>query len=187
MLEGRVRTTRTLPGRDERLLHVGEVGIWFGEFAVLGAGKTLVSVIADTEVSVQVLPKAPFDLVAAEKPLFYKAIAMLIAERYGALTRYVTGAHASAPRARLIARREEIMLLQRHTASGIGPVSLNLSQADLAVTIGVSRQTMNAPPRELQRKGLLEISFRRIRVLDVAGLRSALSPEEADTKRTQRL
>jgi CRP-like cAMP-binding protein len=179
VLEGRVRIVRTLPGGHEQLLHVG--GIWFGEFAVLGAGKTLVSVVADSEVSLLVLPKAAFDLVAAENPILYKAIALLIAERYGALIRYLTGAHGAAPRARLLARLdEEISLLQRHTGSVAGPVTLNLSQADLATMIGVSRQTLNELLRELQRQGLLEISFRRIRVLDCAGLRGALYVEEAD-------
>lgn len=187
VLEGRARLTRTLPTGEERLFHVGEPGFWFGEFSVLGAGRTLVSVIADTDVRVQVLPKAQFDRIAEDQPLFYKAIAMLMAERYGALTRYLAAAHGFAPQERLRARLEEILSLQKHTAPGTGPITLNVSQADLAVMIGVTRQTMNALLRELQRKGLLEISFRRIRVLDPAGLQSALSPEEADTKRTQRL
>jgi CRP-like cAMP-binding protein len=179
VLEGRVRIFRTLPGGQEQLYHVGEAGIWFGEFAVLGAGKTLVSVVADTDVSLLVLPKAQFDLVAAEHPILYRAIALLIAERYGAVMRYLTGAHGAAPRARLLARlEEEIILLQRHKGLAAGSVTLNLSQADLATMIGVARQTLNELLRDLQREGVLEISFRRIRVLDLAGLRRALAVDE---------
>ena len=118
---------RTFSGVREQLFHVGEAVIWFGEFAVLGARKTLVSVVADTEVSLLVLPKVQFDLVAAEHTILYKAIALLIAERYGAVIRYLTGAHGAAPRARLVARlEEEIILIQAHTSPVAGPVTLNL-------------------------------------------------------------
>jgi CRP/FNR family transcriptional regulator, cyclic AMP receptor protein len=188
VLEGRVRVVRALPGGQEQLFHVGEIGTWFGEFAVLGAGKTLVSVVADTEVSLLVLPKAQFDLIAAEHPVLYKAIALLIAERYGSVIRSLTAAHGFGPRARLLARlEEEIVLLRRHRGPAAGPVTLNLSQADLATMIGVARQTLNALLRQLQREGLLEISFRRIRVLDPAGLRRGLSVDEGVARRRYRL
>jgi CRP-like cAMP-binding protein len=186
-LEGRVRLVRTLPGGEERLFHVGEPGFWFGEFAVLGAGKTLVSVVADTDVHVLVLAKAQFDLIAEDQPLFYKAIALLMAERYGALTRYLIAAHGFAPQERLRARLEEMLSLQKHSGPAAGPTTLNVSQTDLAVMIGVTRQTVNMLLRELQREGVLETGFRCIRVLDPARLRSERPPEEADTRRTQRL
>ena len=48
--------------------------------------------------------------------------------------------------------------------------------------IGVSRQTQNELLRELHREGVVETSFRCIRVLDVAGLRRALSVDEGETR-----
>jgi CRP-like cAMP-binding protein len=177
VLEGRVRFVRTLPGGEERLFHVGEPGFWFGEFAILGAGRTLLTVVGDTDVHVLVLPKAQFDRIGEDQPLFYKAIALLMAERYGALTRYLTAAHGFAPQERLRARLEEMLSLQKHSGPAAGPITLNVSQTDLAVMIGVTRQTVNALLRELQREGVVETSFRCIRVLDPARLRSAPSPD----------
>jgi CRP/FNR family cyclic AMP-dependent transcriptional regulator len=186
-VEGRVRMVRTLPGGEERLLHVGEPPFWFGEFAVLTATKTLVSVVADTDVHLLVLPKVQFDLIAEDHPLLYKAIALLIAERYGGLLRYLLAAHGSSPQERLRARLEEMMLLQEPANPTAGPVTLNISQADLAVMIGVTRQTVNALLRELQRGGVVETSFRCIRILDSARLRSAPSADEAQARHTQRV
>ena len=175
-LKGRVRLVRTLPSGEERLFHVGDTGFWFGDYAVIGAGKTLVSAVADTEVHVLVLPKAQFDLIAQDQPLLYKAIALLIAERYGALLRYLLAAHGSSPEEHLRVRLEEVLLLQKRTVPTVGPVTLNISQAELAVMIGVSRQTLNALLSDMRREGLVETGFRSIRILDPARLRSALSP-----------
>jgi CRP-like cAMP-binding protein len=177
VLNGRVRLVRVLPGGEERLFHVGDPGFWFGDFAVIGAGKTLVSAIADTEAHVLVLPKTQFDLIARDQPLLYKAIALLIAERYGALLRYLLAAHGSSPLEHLRVRLEEMLLLQRRTAPTDGPVTLNISQAELAVMIGVSRQTLNSLLSDLRREGLVETSFRSIRVLDPTRLRSRGSQE----------
>jgi len=182
-VEGRVRVVRTLPGGEERLLHVGEPPFWFGEFAVLTTTETLVSAIADTDVHLLVLPKVQFDLIAKDHPLLYKAITLLIAERYGALLRYLLAAHGSSPQERLRARLEEMMLLQERASATAGPVTLNISQADLAVMIGVSRQTLNELLRRLQREGLVETSFRRIRVLDPARLRSVPSVDQCEARR----
>jgi len=185
-LEGRVRMVRTLPGGEERLLHVGEPPFWFGEVAVLRATKTLVSVIADTDVHLLVLPKVQFDLIAENHPLLYKAIALLMAERYGGLLRYLLAAHGFSPQERLRARLEEMILLQERPIPTAEPVTLNISQADLAAMIGVSRQTLNELLRKLQREGVVETSFRRIRVLDPTRLRSVPSVDQCEAKRARR-
>lgn len=150
---------------------------------MLKTTETLVSAIADTDVRLLVLPKVQFDLIAEDQPLLYKAITLLISERYGALLRYLLAAHGSSPQERLRARLEEMMLLQERASATVGPVTLNISQADLAVMIGVSRQTLNELLRRLQREGLVETSFRRIRVLDPARLRSVPSVDQCEARR----
>jgi DNA-binding GntR family transcriptional regulator len=51
-----------------------------------------------------------------------------------------------------------------------GAISLTVSQADLARMVGVSRQTLNALLGKVAHAGLVEVGFRRIRVLDLARL-----------------
>jgi DNA-binding GntR family transcriptional regulator len=60
-----------------------------------------------------------------------------------------------------------------------GPVSLTVSQADLARMVGVSRQTLNVLLGKLAQAGLIEAGFRHIRVLDAARLAEANGAHEA--------
>jgi CRP/FNR family cyclic AMP-dependent transcriptional regulator len=173
VLEGRVRVVRTLSAGDEALLHVGEPGFWFGEYAVVTGNKTLVTVSADTDTRVLMLSKARFDRMVASAPRFYKGFASLIAERYALLLRLLAEAHLLAPEDRLRGRLLEAMDCSQHEHIRPGPVSLNLSQSDLAGMIGVSRQTLNELLKNLQAEGLIEVGFRRIRVTDPARLRGA--------------
>ena len=76
-----------------------------------------------------------------------------------------------APEARVRARLAELLLLQRPLVPQGGPVTLKVSQVDLAAMIGVSRQTLNELLKQLEKRGLIEIAFRSIRVMDPERLR----------------
>ena len=54
-----------------------------------------------------------------------------------------------------------------------GPVTLHVSQAELARSAGLSRQALSGMLRRLQQRGLIEIGFRRIVVRDEDALRRA--------------
>jgi CRP/FNR family transcriptional regulator, cyclic AMP receptor protein len=171
VLDGRVRVVRTLPGGDEALFHIGEPGFWFGEYALVTGKRTVVSVIADSDLRVLMLSKARFDRMVANEPRFYKGFASLIASRYAVLVKFLAEAHRLAPKDRLRGRLIEAMECSQLEHIRPGPVSLHLSQSDLAGMIGVSRQTLNELLKHLQAEGLIEVGFRRIRVTDPARLR----------------
>jgi len=173
VLEGRVRVVRTLPGGDEVLLHVGEPGFWFGVLGMIAAQKSIGTVIADTETRALMLSRPRFDRMVADEPRFYKSFASLIADRYAVLIKFLAEAHLLAPEDRLRGRLVEAMEYSQREHIRPGPVSLNLSQSDLAGMIGVSRQTLNELLQRLQAQGLIEVGFRRIRVTDPARLRAA--------------
>jgi CRP/FNR family cyclic AMP-dependent transcriptional regulator len=171
VLEGRVRVVRTLAGGDEALLHVGELGFWFGEYAVVTGNNTLVTVIADTDTRVLMLSKTRFDRMVAGEPRFYKGFASLMAERYALLLRLLAEAHLLTPECRLRGRLLEAMEYSQREHLRPGSIWLHLSQSDLAGMIGVSRQTLNELLKNLQAEGLIEVGFRRIRVTDPSRLR----------------
>lgn len=52
-----------------------------------------------------------------------------------------------------------------------GPVALNVSQSELATTVGVSRPALNVMLAKLQRRGLIALRFRQVIVLDEEALR----------------
>ena len=53
------------------------------------------------------------------------------------------------------------------------------SQGELARRLGVSRQTVNAELHRLAERGLIELAFRRIKIADIARLRTWLGSPQA--------
>jgi len=184
VLEGRVRVVRALPGGDEALYHIGEPGFWFGELALIAMRKTIVSVFADAVTRVMMLPKSEFDRLVADEPRHVRHFALLLADRYAALIQILTLAHGLTPMERLRTRLVETVDLKHRDRESPGSHSLNVSQAELATMIGVSRQKLNELLRELSAAGLVELGFRRIHVPDLARLRGV--PEEQLARAAQR-
>jgi CRP-like cAMP-binding protein len=60
-------------------------------------------------------------------------------------------------------------------------LDLQLSQHEVAQMIGCSRQTVNMVLSDLQKKGLIEVSFRKITICDLRALLSAAVPPDSDT------
>lgn len=55
-------------------------------------------------------------------------------------------------------------------------LNLTIPQEDLAMMCGVSRQTFNEVMKELQRQGIVELSYRSLRILDIDRLRNFGQP-----------
>ncbi|MDF3888010.1 Crp/Fnr family transcriptional regulator [Cupriavidus basilensis] len=171
VLEGRVRVTRMLADGEESLYHIGNPGFWFGPLAVITNEKTTVSVIGDTDGRLLVLSRAQFERIVGEDPMAYRYFALLIAQRYAGVLRYTSDTKLMAPEARVRARLAELLLLQRSLVPQSGPVTVKISQVDLAAMVGVSRQTLNELLKLMERRGLIEVAFRSIRVMDPERLR----------------
>ncbi|MHA7684478.1 Crp/Fnr family transcriptional regulator [Cupriavidus sp. PET2-C1] len=171
VLEGRVRVTRMLADGEESLYHLGNPGFWFGPLAVITNEKTTVSVIADTDGRLLVLSRTHFERIVGEDPMAYRYFALLIAQRYAGVLRYASDTKLMTPEARVRARLAELLLLQRPLVPQSGPVTVKISQVDLAAMVGVSRQTLNELLKLMERRGLIEVAFRSIRVMNPERIR----------------
>lgn len=172
VLHGQVHVLRQVGNGDEVLIHVGEPGSWFGEYAVYAAAPSIGSIVAASQVRALMLPAQQFERIVNEEPRYFRHFADLLMEHFAYLFRYMAEAHGLVPEDWLCIRLADLAVLQRHHRPAEGPVDLTISQGDLANMIGVSRQTLNALLARLQARGLIEVGFRRIRVLDEARLRS---------------
>jgi CRP-like cAMP-binding protein len=174
VLEGRLWLLQHV-GRDtENLLHVAEPGFWGGEFAVLTGRPVAVTILAHTPARTLLLPRTAFEEIATFHPPFYRAAAQLALSRFGIMLRHVSEAYGATAEGRLrlvLADRAEMRQWDRLNER---PVCLTLSQEELARLSGLSRQTLNGLLQKLQNDGLIDVAFRRIYVLDLAGLRRKL-------------
>lgn len=170
LLEGTVHVVRSIGDGDEGLIHVCEPGFWFAEYALLSGKATVGSFLAHSRAKVLQLPKAQFDRIVAKEPRYYEAFARLALSRYAILVRMLAEVRDLAVEVRLRDRLAVMAQMRSEELPQPGTVTLTLSQADLARMIGISRQTLNALLRKLQRAGLIEVGFRCIRVPDAEHL-----------------
>jgi CRP/FNR family cyclic AMP-dependent transcriptional regulator len=172
VLEGRVREVKDVGGGRAALLHVGEAGCWFAYYSTFHRRPSIGSVVADSPVRTLLLLATKFERIMADEPRYFRAFADLALEHYATLFRYAAEAHGISPEARLCARLADLAEFARKDRAPTGPITLTVSQTDLATLIGVSRQTVNAFLARLEARGLVEHGFRRIRVVDELRLRS---------------
>jgi CRP/FNR family cyclic AMP-dependent transcriptional regulator len=171
VLEGQVRMVRQAGVGDEGLVYVGEQGFWFGEYAVMmDAPEVLVSVIARTKTRILFLPKAEFEGIVREEPRYFRDFARLALARLAVFLKAYVQASSLTPETRLRGQLALLTQLKIEERSVQGPVDLPLSQGDLAAIVGVSRQTINPMLGTLAEQGVIELGFRRIRVLQPRAL-----------------
>jgi CRP-like cAMP-binding protein len=66
--------------------------------------------------------------------------------------------------------RRVLRLLAANRASTSGPVPLTLTQEDLAALAGASRQRVHGVLMDLRRRGLVEVGYGRVRVIEPSRL-----------------
>ena len=170
VLDGMVHCVREVGDGEEALIHVCEPGFWFAEYPTLTGELTLAAFLAHTPARVLLLPKIQFDRIVADEPRYYAAFARLALDRYADLVRMLTEVHELSPEARVRRRLALMARMRLKERRQSGAISLAVSQADLARMVAVSRQTLNALLGKIAQAGLIEVGFRRIRVLDAARL-----------------
>lgn len=185
VLDGLIYMVREVGGGDEALIHVGEPGFWYGLHYMLTGTRTVATVLAHTPVRALMLSKSQFDRILGEDPRYYECFARLVLERYAVLVRWFAEVRDLAPEARVRGRLASMAALRRQDRPESGAMSLAVSQADLARMAGISRQTLNAILGKLERAGLVEVGFRRIRVLDAARLADPNAPADAVAPRAR--
>lgn len=173
VLDGQVALLRRVGDGEEALIHVGGPGFWFGEIAV-HFDKAVVTGIAQASVRTLVLPKGEFDRIVEDEPRYFAAFAHTVFERFRIMLRYYAESVRLSPDYRLRLRLASLADLRRGEKATPGrTVLLDLSQAELAEIVGLSRQRLNSRLKALEKQGWIELSPRRIRVLDPNGLRAS--------------
>jgi CRP-like cAMP-binding protein len=175
ILEGSVRFLLHVGDRDPSLMHVGGPGFWFGQLSVLDGEQPVVTALARTVVRAVVLTPLEFRRLATSEPGLVPAVNRIVHERSRIMYRFQAEARGLPPDARLKSRLADLADLRRLDVHVDGPaVGLDISQAELAQLVGLSRPQVNQRLRALEADGWLELGRRRILVLDSAGLRAGV-------------
>jgi CRP/FNR family transcriptional regulator, cyclic AMP receptor protein len=151
-------------------------GAWFGDSNLIDEeGKRTFEVYAASNAAVVFLPIAAFRELCEGDLVFYKAFVQMICGRLRHATRILIETRSEAPRR---TARALLRLARAHGTPGRDGMRLamNLSQADLASLVGVSRQYMNELIARWEQEGFLRWNGKAQPLLDTERLRGLLSP-----------
>jgi CRP-like cAMP-binding protein len=166
VLEGQVHLTRSIGNGADALVDVGHPGTWFGVYGALSGGRASIGgLVAASPVRAAFLPREAFENIVADEPRHFRAFASVLMQRYAQMFRYLGEAKGLVPEERLRSRLLELARTRSATVTGIHAVEIAISQAELAKLVGMSRQSVSSLLTRLERRGLIEIGFRSIRVL----------------------
>jgi CRP-like cAMP-binding protein len=171
LLTGRLWLVRHLGTDIEHLVHVAEPGFWFGEPAVLTGGPAVLTTVAQKASRAFVLVPAAFEALVARYPHLYRAVTRLLVWRYGLALRDISEVHRLSAEGGLCVVLADRADMRAADDPATRPISLKLSQEELARLVGMSRQTLNGLLKKLEADGLVRIAFREVLVPDPGRLR----------------
>ena len=169
LIDGLVKMTSMTPdGRTTTFTGVTSGG-WFGEGSLLKDRIRKYDVVTLRESRVALMPRATFEWLLDTDIGFNRFLLMQLNERLGQFIAMVEHERLLGPDARVA----------RSLAGLYNPVlypeqltSVTLSQEELGYLSGVSRQRVNQALQVLEKAGLVQIQYGRIRILDLEGLRA---------------
>ncbi|MDF1602602.1 Crp/Fnr family transcriptional regulator [Nocardioides sp. YIM 152315] len=143
-------------------------GDYFGELALLRADHRRTATVTALEPSrTLAVAASAFDALCRRNPGIERIVSTLLADRVDHLSRRLVEAMYESLDRRVYRR---LLELARSYAETVGPVTVPLSQTQLADLVGASRPPVNQVLRRLAAQGVVALSRSRIEVLDLTAL-----------------
>jgi CRP/FNR family transcriptional regulator, cyclic AMP receptor protein len=148
-------------GRRQGFLGI-PAGEWFGEGSVMKNDARRYDVIALRECELLCLPRAVFEHLRATDLAFNQALAEQLNMRLGQAMAIIETFRLRTP--------EQRVAMYLGPVLWHGPRKLSLSQEELGILAGLSRQTVNGALKTLEQQGLVALEFGRVSILSEQGL-----------------
>jgi CRP/FNR family transcriptional regulator, cyclic AMP receptor protein len=154
-------------------------GSWFGDANLLDPQATrIIDVCAASAATALFMPEPAYRELTESDPAIYRAFVQLLCIHARYASRIVIETRSEAP------MRTARALLRLARAHGVAAadgtrLAMNLSQADLASLVGVSRQYMNELIARWEQEGFLRWNGKAQPMLDTERLNSLLGPYDA--------
>lgn len=150
-------------------LTAGPVGTWFGEAALTLGEPRIYEVSALRASRVACMSALAFFEALREDAEFNRAMLRSVSSRMHYFLELFARERGLDPDRRIAGI---LVTLAGNTPQGCAP-QLDISQEELAQLAGVARQRVNQALRALQERGLIEVAYASVKVLDLHGLSAA--------------
>jgi CRP-like cAMP-binding protein len=170
LVSGQVRISASTPSGREVFLNILESGDSFGEIGVLDGKPRTATAEALSDTTLFVIHRADLLDLVAKEPKLATHLIELLCQRLRWTSELIEEA-AFLPASARLARRL-LVLAAGHASQIDGTVTLEISQADLAAFLNVSRQIVNQHLQGWRRRGWIALGRGRVVIRDAAGLRT---------------
>ncbi len=166
LVNGRARLVRRNAEGRRLVMATLEPGAVFGEGALLGGADPDTFAEALNNCTIWSLPKAQVRELAQRHPILGWSLLQTFGKRLAQVENHLEDvAYKRLP--------ERLAALLLDLAGNKASVITGTSHQSLADTLGTYRETVSAILRGFKRAGLVDLGYRRIRILDVEGLQMA--------------
>jgi CRP/FNR family transcriptional regulator len=177
--KGQVKLTRTSADGREIILDILGPGEIFGELALAGEKVRSHSAEAVRDALVCIIPRKVFENLLQSHPEMTLRVLKLVGLRRRELEMKLEDLVFQP-----LAGRLGLALLgqsRRHgTRETDGSIRIPITQSDLAHLVGASREAVAEQLAGFKRQGLIDTSYRAIRLIDSEGLRKFCASQSAD-------
>ncbi len=177
IVSGSVRMlVRRVNGR-EAVFALFESGDCFGDSSLVDEEPRPQTAEAIADVEVEVLNREAFDKLRLAHRAFDDALLKLLARQMRTVSLHYAASSISDLGTRIAARIIEAGRTVDQGAAGDTALSVHLSQDELALMVGASRQSVNRALQRLQAEGMIRLGYSAIIVTDLPRLQRAAGDE----------
>ncbi len=164
----------SLEGR-RAVLAILEKGAWLGEISMFDNCPRLSDAIAKGNAEVMFIPKDKFQALLDEHPHYYKIFISLVCKRYRQAATLVEASLIRSVPERLALRLLDLSAGYGDFRLDNGELKLRVSQEELALLSGSTRQRVNRELKAWESKGWVKVSYGYVTIVDRAALEGLLT------------
>ena len=170
VVEGAMRVGAVSETGKEALLTLIEPPYWFGEISLFDGLPRTHDAFADSASTLLLLPQAGLLALLEREPQHWRDFALLMSHKLR-LAFIALEDMSLLPAAPRLARR--LLLIAENYGESEPRRVLQLAQEQLALMLGLSRQTTNQILKDLEARGALRLTYGEIEITDLGTLRQA--------------
>lgn len=152
-----------------------EPGSWLGEISIFDLRPRVSDAIAKGDTRILFIPRGRFQRLLDERPQLYKYFIGILCEHYRTATRLLESNMMRPVAERLALRLLDLTASYDFSSSPAQPASVKVSQEELSLMAGTTRQRINQELKNWEKQGWIEVSYGYVAVLDRTALEGLLS------------